>query len=220
MTSLNGEPLLEGTNITLAFYPAEISGFAGCNGYGAPIEFHENNDIHVVEIASQAEGCMEPEGVLEQESEYLNTLWNIGEYRVDDNVLTLTNPDREQTLVYSLREKFETDPSLLENTHWNLLQSESFPLIEGSSITLSLSKGEMEGFGGCRDYKGEYVAEADKIVFPVTIMIGEICDDIDLQILESKFTTWLELSTHYQILGDQLELHFATGEWLLFDRME
>jgi heat shock protein HslJ len=220
LTSLNGEPLLEGTNITLAFYPAEISGFAGCNGYGGPIEFHEKDEINVVEIASQAEGCMEPEGVLEQESEYLNTLWNIGEYRVDDNVLTLTNPDREQTLVYSLREKFETVPSLLENTHWNLLQSESFPLIDGSIITISFSNREIEGYGGCRDYKGEYEAEGDKIVFPVMMMLGEICDDLDLQIQESKFTTWLELSTHYRIHGDQLELNLATGEWLLFDRME
>ena len=57
LTSLNGEPLLEGTYITLAFYPAEISGFAGCNGYGAPIEFDENNEINVVEIASQAEAA-------------------------------------------------------------------------------------------------------------------------------------------------------------------
>ena len=65
LISLDGEPLLEGTNITLVFYPAEISGFAGCNGYGGPIEFHEKDEINVVEIASQAEGCMEPEGVLE-----------------------------------------------------------------------------------------------------------------------------------------------------------
>jgi heat shock protein HslJ len=220
LISLNGEPLQKGTNITLAFYPAEISGFAGCNGYGGPVEFHDNNEIQVIEIASQAEGCIEPEGVLEQESEYLNMLWNIEQYRIDDSVLILSIPDSEQTLVYSLREKFETDPSLLENTHWNLLQSESFPLIDGSIITISFSNREIEGYGGCRDYLGEYEAEGDKIVFPVMMMLGEICDDLDLQIQESKFTTWLELSTHYRIQGDQLELNLATGEWLLFDRME
>ena len=220
LTSLNGEPLLEGTNITLAFYPAEISGFAGCNGYGAPLEFRENNKIQVIEIASQAEGCIEPEGVLDQESEYLNILWNIEQYGINGSVLTLSIPDSEQTLVYSLRDPFETDPSVLDNTQWNLVSTDGFLLIDGSAITLSFSTGEIEGFGGCRDYDGEYVADGDKIVFPVMVMKSEICDDLDLQIQESKFTTWLELSTHYRILGDQLELHLATGEWLLFDRME
>jgi len=57
LTSINGGPLLEGTNITLAFYPSELSGFAGCNGYGAPIEIHENNQIQIKEIASQAEAA-------------------------------------------------------------------------------------------------------------------------------------------------------------------
>jgi heat shock protein HslJ len=108
----------------------------------------------------------------------------------------------------------------LDNTQWNLVPSDGFPLIDGSTITLSFSKGEIEGYGGCRDYEGEYVADGDKIVFPVMVMTSEICDDRDLEIQESKFTTWLELSTHYQILGDQLELHLATGEWLLFDLME
>jgi heat shock protein HslJ len=220
LTSINGGPLLEGTNITMAFYPSELSGFAGCNGYGAPIEIHENNQIQIKEIASQAEGCIEPEGVLDQEREYLNILWNIKQFRIDGSVLTLSIPDSEQTLVYSLREPFETDPSLLDNTQWNLVPSDGFPLIDGSTITLSFSKGEIEGYGGCRDYVGEYVADGDKIVFPVMVMTSEICDDRDLEIQESKFTTWLELSTHYQILGDQLELHLATGEWLLFDRME
>ncbi len=217
LASLNGEPLLEGTNITLAFYPAEISGFAGCNGYGAPIEFNENNEIHVIEIASQAEGCIEPEGVLEQESEYLKILWNIGEYSLDENVLTLTNSDSQQSLVYSLREKFETDPSMLENTQWNLLPSDDFPLIDGSTIMISFSKKEIEGYGGCRNYEGDYEAEGDKIVFPVMMMLGEVCDDLELQIQESKFTTWLELSTHYQIQDDQLELYLVTGDTLLFD---
>jgi heat shock protein HslJ len=220
LVSLNGRPLLGGTNITLAFYPGEISGFAGCNGYGGPIEFLENNGIHVVEIASQAEGCIEPEGVLEQESEYFNILWHIEHYELDGDVLTFSNPNNGQTLVYSNRAPFESDPASLENTNWNLLPSDSFPLINGSAINISFSKGHIEGYAGCRDYEGEYAAEGDKIVFPFMMMLGELCDDLDLQIQEGKFTTWLGLSTHFQIQDEQLELNLATGDKLAFEGLD
>jgi heat shock protein HslJ len=76
--------------------------------------------------------------------------------------------------------------------------------------------GKMEGLGGCRDYKGEYQAEVDQIRFPLTMMIGEICEDEDLLIQEGEFTTALELTIHYQIQDDQLKLFLATGEELLF----
>jgi heat shock protein HslJ len=220
LTSLNGEPLLEGTNITLAFYQSELSGFAGCNGYGSQYELIGNDEIKILEIASQAEGCLEPEGVLDQESEYLKQLLNIKQYRIESGVLTLSNPEFGQALVYSLREAFEIDPASLDDIQWNLVPSEGFPLIDGSKITISFSNGVIEGFGGCRDYEGEYEAEGDGIVFPVMMMIGELCDDLDLQIQEAKFTTWLELSTHYRIEGDQLELYLATGDSLFFEGLE
>ena len=78
----------------------------------------------------------------------------------------------------------------------------------------------MEGFGGCRDYQGEYVAEGDKIRFPMTMMLGEVCDDEDLLIQEGKFTTAFELSTHYLIVDDHLTLFLATGESVEFERLK
>jgi heat shock protein HslJ len=220
LTLFNGEPLLEGTNITLAFHPGELGGFAGCNGYGSRYELSGEGEIQVLEIVSRAEGCVEPDGVLDQESEYLKQLLNSKQYKIDDSILTLSISTTEQTLVYSLREPFVMEPTLLENTQWNLVASDDFPLIDGSAITLSFSEGEIEGYGGCRDYAGEYKAEGDQIVFPVMMMLSEICDDLDLQIQESTYTTWLELTTHYRVQGDQLEFYLATGDSLLFETLK
>ena len=108
----------------------------------------------------------------------------------------------------------------MENTHWILLSSDSFSLLNGSTITISFSKGKIEGYAGCREYQGEFEAEGDKIVFPVLEMLGELCDDQDLQIQEGNFTTWLELSTHYQIYDGHLELNLATGDTLKFERQD
>jgi heat shock protein HslJ len=220
LTSLNGEPLLEGTNITLAFFPSELSGFTGCNGYGSQYEIDGIGGIKFLEIVSQAEGCVEPEGVLDQESKYLKQLLHTEKYSMEGNELTLSIPASEQILVYSLREPFDMDPASLDGTTWILIPSDSFPLKVGSIVTLSFSNGEIAGFAGCRDIAGEYKAEGDEIVFPVTMMIGELCDDFDLQIQEAKFTTWLELSTHYRIFEDQLGLFLADGNELLFERTE
>jgi heat shock protein HslJ len=220
LNALDGESLIKGTNIILAFDDSSFSGFAGCNGYGGPLELSENGVIKFIEIASQAEGCIEPQGVLDQEINYLDQLLDMEKYRIDNGILTLSIPESGQALVYSLRDPFEMDPELLDSSQWNLLPSDDFALIDGSAITISFLGGEMEGFGGCRDYQGEYEAVGDKIRFPMTMMLSEVCDDQDLLIQEGKFTTALELSTHYQIQDDQLTLYLATGEIIVFERIK
>jgi heat shock protein HslJ len=220
LNALDGEPLIEGTNIILAFTEKSYSGFAGCNGYGGPIEKGKVGEIKFGEMSSQAEGCIEPEGVLDQEINYLRQLKRMKIYLVEDGVLTLSNRGNGKSLMYTLREPLKMDPESLENSQWNLLVSDDFPLIEGSEITLAFSGGEMLGFAGCRDYKGEYEAEGDKIRFPMTMMLGEVCDDQALLIQEGKFTTAFELATHYQVQDDQLTLFLATGETLEFERIK
>lgn len=220
LNSLDGKPLIEGTNIILAFDEASFSGFAGCNGYGGPVETGEDGSIKFGEMSSQAEGCIEPEGVLDQEINYLDQLLDMKKYHVDSGILTLSIREGGQRLVYSLREPFEMDPALLDDSDWNLLPSDDFPLIEGSEITISFSNGKMEGFGGCRNYQGEYEAEGDEIRFPMTMMVDDVCDDEELLIQEGKFTSALELSIHYRVQGDQLTLFLATGETVIFERKE
>lgn len=220
LNGLDGEPLIEGTNIILAFDASSFSGFAGCNGYGGPIKTAQDGNIKFGEMESQAEGCIEPEGVLDQEINYLRQLKRMKIYLVEDDVLTLSNRGSGKSLVYTLREPLAMDPESLENSQWNLLASDDFPLIEGSEITLAFSVGEMLGFAGCRDYKGEYVAEGDEIRFPMTMMLGELCEDEALLIQEGKFTTALELSIHYQIVDDKLTLFLATGETVVFERLD
>jgi heat shock protein HslJ len=220
LATLDGEPLIHGTNIILAFDGSFFSGFAGCNAYGGQVEISEDGYIKFGEIASQTEGCIEPEGVLDQENTYLDLLLRMEKYHTDDSELTLSNSENGQILVYKLREPIEMDPAMLDNSRWNLLPSDDFPLIEGSEITLSFLNGKIGGFGGCRNYQGEYKADGDEIRFPMIMMLDEVCDYEDLLPQEEKFTTALELSIHYQVQDDQLTLFQATGETIIFEREE
>ena len=82
LTSLNGDALIEGTQITLSFNETSIGGSAGCNTYGGSYDAGEDSlrlsDLYWTEMA-----CMEPEGVMDQELAYLNTLNTVATYRVD-----------------------------------------------------------------------------------------------------------------------------------------
>jgi heat shock protein HslJ len=220
LQSLEGEALIEGTNIILAFDETSFSGFGGCNGYGGPYRVNEHGEITFIEYSSQAEGCIEPEGVLDQELNYMQKLMRTKRYQVNGAILSLSIREDDKELIYYLRESFVVDPEQLNDTSWQLLKSKGFPLITDSKITISFLDGEMEGFAGCRDYRGEYRAEGDLIRFPMTMMVGEICQGEDLRIQEGKFTTALELASHYQILDDELHLFLVSGEELTFARIK
>lgn len=220
LQSLAGDPLIEGTNIILAFDETSFTGYGGCNGYGGPYRVNEDGGISFIEYSSQGEGCIEPEGVLDQETNYLQQLMKTKQYQVDGTLLVLGNRGDDQGLIYSLRKPFVVDPDQLNDTNWQLLPSDDFPLVDNSNITISFLDGKMEGFGGCRDFRGEYLAEGDQIRFPMTMMVGELCSGEELQIQEGIFTTALELASHYQIQGDQLRFYLVTGDELIFTRIK
>lgn len=84
----NPEPVLAGTNVTATFKSDEtqVSGSAGCNSYSG--EYQVNGDeITVGQIASTEMYCMDPEGVMDQETEYLKLLMKAGSYEVIDGEL-------------------------------------------------------------------------------------------------------------------------------------
>jgi heat shock protein HslJ len=90
-------------------------------------------------------------------------------------------------------------------------------LAADTHITIKFEDGRMEGDAGCRAYRGLYQAEGDQIAFPTFSMMGDsTCSDEALLAQEMLFTDYLELSTHYQVDGDRLELYTATGETMVF----
>jgi len=71
----NLQAVLEGTEITATFESTkgQVHGSAGCNTYFADYEINDNK-LSILQMAYTEIGCLEPEGILEQEQEYLQTL--------------------------------------------------------------------------------------------------------------------------------------------------
>jgi heat shock protein HslJ len=103
-----GEPgslqsLIAGTEITATFYSAEgeVRGSAGCNSYFG--EYQTNGKLSIPVLAQTEMYCMEPEGVMEQEYEYLRTLSSAESFQIQDGKLQINCG--EKILVYTEEEE-------------------------------------------------------------------------------------------------------------------
>lgn len=80
--------LLEGTEITLSFDETELNGGAGCNSYFGDFEV-DDDKITVGQLGSTMRFCETPEGVMEQEQQYLAALQSAATFSIEGGELWL-----------------------------------------------------------------------------------------------------------------------------------
>lgn len=93
--------VLPETRITATFDSAEsqVEGTAGCNHYFGLYEINGNTLSIPGSIAATEMYCMEPEGVMDQEKEYLTLLSMVDSFEVHGDELTINCGD--QVLLFS-----------------------------------------------------------------------------------------------------------------------
>ena len=96
------QAVLAGTEITAIFDSAEsqVTGSAGCNSYFADYEA-SGNKLTFSDIAQTEMYCTAPEGVMDQEQEYLTLLSDTATFQVEDSLLMITSSD-DQVLFFGL----------------------------------------------------------------------------------------------------------------------
>jgi heat shock protein HslJ len=105
LVSLNGKDLIEGTTITLVFTETYLGGQMGCNGYGGSPDTGKYNikrdgTFQIGDpFAVTVQLCTEPEGIMEQEAEYIEALMNAVKFRMVDNRLEIDNGIGETILI-------------------------------------------------------------------------------------------------------------------------
>ena len=73
LVTLGGAGLIPGAEITATFEDGQVGGIAGCNHYGG--SYQVSGDKLTVDAMSMTEmACMDPQGVMEQEQQYLELL--------------------------------------------------------------------------------------------------------------------------------------------------
>lgn len=94
-----GEPgniqlVIEGSEITATFDSAThgVNGSAGCNYYSGDYEV-DNSELSISSVGNTEMACIEPEGVMEQEQQYLQLLILAESYETGDGQLRITCSD-------------------------------------------------------------------------------------------------------------------------------
>ena len=106
LTSLNGEGLIESTEITLFFEESFLGGSMTCNGYGSGPDSGkyvatDNGTLTVARpLAVTVQLCSSPEGIMEQEEAYIETLLSAAAYQVVDNRLEINSAAGDTSLVF------------------------------------------------------------------------------------------------------------------------
>jgi heat shock protein HslJ len=84
---------IPGTTITASFAEdGTLSGSGGCNTYSATYTT-EAGEVTITEPVSTLMACLEPEGVMDQESAYLAALTSAEKFRIDGGSLSLLRAD-------------------------------------------------------------------------------------------------------------------------------
>jgi heat shock protein HslJ len=79
--TIGGKPVIKVGRVTLSFAEGRVSGRGGCNLYSGPVEYGKGA-IKIGPLISTKMACLE-DGLMQQESAYLNTLHGAERYAVD-----------------------------------------------------------------------------------------------------------------------------------------
>ena len=101
LTTYNGNPPIAGTQPTIQFMDGQVSGTTGCNHYGGGYQV-SGSELRFDALFMTEMACMEPEGVMEQERDYLEMLGAAERFQVDDGVLTIFT-STQQALIFSMQ---------------------------------------------------------------------------------------------------------------------
>ena len=88
LMTLGGASLLLGTEITVSFEGGQIHGSSGCNTYGGSYQV-DGDKITMTDLYNTEMACMDPQGVMDQETEYLELLRDAQAFQIDEGELVI-----------------------------------------------------------------------------------------------------------------------------------
>ncbi len=216
LKSIEGHPPIADRMISLQISEKNFSGSAGCNRYFSKYTVTSQNSFTIDELASNQAECIEPDGIMEQETQYLELLSSAIKYQLVEQELILEDEQEKAILRYQLRQEFDVTPDSLIGKTWQLISAPDLYEDRLSEFSIRFDEGVFSGTTVCREYKGKYLAEEDN--FQITIMgmtTDYNCNQKDGH-AEAQYTTLLENVEQYNVTTDQLELFTRHGEKLVF----
>ncbi len=208
--------VLAGTEITAIFSDdGKLTGLAGCNNYTSSYST-EGTHISIGPTAATMMMCSDPEGIMEQESQYLAALETAGAYDIKGSQLDMKDLDGARVVSY-----VAVPPQTLGGSSWHVISYNNgkqavVSVIIGTEITADFKDGKLTGSAGCNNYMASYEVNGDNIGDNITVgpaaTTRKMCSEPEgIMEQEAQYLAALETAATYQIQSDRMEMHTADG---------
>lgn len=208
LSTIDGAPVVSGTNATLGFGLAQASGFSGCNQFSTSYMTDGSRGLVFGDIAATRMAC-DP-AVNAFETKYYASLGKVARYALAGGNLTLLDRVNAAVLTFG-----PAAPATVEGpwlvTAVNNGQAAVTSVPAGVSGAMSfLADGSIEGFGGCNDFSGAYTVKGDSITVGPLMATRKACGE-PADTFELQFLTALQNSTKWSVSADKLDLRDDSG---------
>ena len=211
LTSMQGEPPLPKTTITLEFAgDNRAGGSSGCNQYSTSYtQIDATNALKFGEAALTRKGCPEP--LMAQEQAYLQALAAVTGFHLEGHMLSLT--DTNDTTVA----EFSYVSQDLAGTSWEVMSYNNGKggvvsvIIETSITAVFDAQGMVSGSSGCNSYRGAYETDGGAITFGPLAGTRKMCFGEGVMEQEAAYLAALATAATYKISGSKMELRREDG---------
>lgn len=229
LETVDGQPPIAGTYLTLTISGSQFGGFDGCNSFGGrhqsgtPV-VKPDGTISVPPFGGTDAGCP-TDAVVDQANRYLEVMTQEAKARVVDDRLHIIDRSGAVVLVFAR----DDNPLIvrlvdLVETSWRLVDDDG-TYGERPTTLVFLDDRAAVGTTACRDYTVGYTVNAGRIRIPDKSMAGsvEACsrDAIDREHLFIEDFGWAnEYSTHYVqgvLRSLRLVVRTSRGKTLIFE---
>ncbi|MCY4415299.1 MAG: META domain-containing protein [Chloroflexi bacterium] len=225
LESIDGQPPIADTHLTLTFHEPWFSGYDGCNDFGGRHEsgqpiIERDGAISLPVYAITAAGCPTP-AILDQAKRYLDAMKDEAEARVADDRLHILDGSGQVALVFVREQPLPGQPVDLVGTSWRLVDDDAIYGGDATTI-LFLNSWAATGTTVCRDYSIGYTASEGRIRIPSKGMSGssEPCSS-DMSRQEHQFIGDFGSADEYSVRqgggSEQLEVRTSRGKTLTFE---
>lgn len=205
--------ILNGTNITLDFgQDNRVTGSASCNNYSGEFTSADNT-LKVGPLITTLRACTEPEGVMEQEAQYLAALQNSATYEIAGDKLTIRDASGAMQVVAT-----RAKPVTLAGSKWSVTSVNNgnqgvVSLISGTEISLNFgTDGKVNGNASCNTYNGAFEATDETLKVGPLATTRRACPTPEgVMAQEQQYLTALQNAATYEISNNSLTIRDASG---------
>lgn len=208
--------VIPGSRATAEFKDGQVTGNASCNSYFASYQAN-GSEIQIGPAGMTEMACLDPEGLMDQESAYLAALQKAATYQVSAGKLEIRDAAGQVVLVYSVEQ-----PASLTGVTWmmemyNTGTQAVSSAIAGTQVTAIFGEdGFLGGSAGCNTYQTSYTLDGSDIQIGQPISTLMFCGEPEgMMDQEAAYLKALQAASSYTIEADRLTLKDPSGAVLV-----